>query len=227
MKNELKKRFFLIILIPITIYSQYAIGGDIYFKGTAGYGFVNEELFTGIDITMEDGTINDIFISPGGGLNIEWGMGLHISSTLKTEMDISYQYSGDRFGNGTVIFRKFPVGITLVKEYQKHDSYLLYGKVGLFTILFPQYFDEVNYDDGKSSWEIDYHGSYGGQVGIGLMRRIESESVYFFIEGKYVFGKNLNWKSATLDEVDSTPSLSFESLNINGVFLNIGIGYYY
>ena len=58
-------------------------------------------------------------------------------------------------------------------------------------------------------------------------RRLDLDELVSFIEGKYGFGKNLNWKSATLDEVDSTPSLSFESLNINGVFLNIGIGYYY
>ena len=109
MKTKYNILLFFILSIPITIYSQYALGGDVYFKGTVGYGVMSEEIFTGIDITMEDGTINDIFITPGGGINIEWGMGLHISSTIKTELDISYQYSGDRFSNGTVLFRKFPV----------------------------------------------------------------------------------------------------------------------
>ena len=151
------------------------------------------------------------------------GNGLHISSTIKTELDISYQYSGDRFSNGTVLFRKFPVGIALIIEYQKHDSYLLYGKVGLLAILTLKYFDEL---DG-SKFIINYHNSYGAQMGLGLMRRIESERIYFFIEGKYVFGKNLSWKSATLDDVESTLSPTFESLNSNGLFLNIGLGYYY
>lgn len=227
MKTKYNILLFFILSIPITIYSQYALGGDVYFKGTVGYGVMSEEIFTGIDITMEDGTINDIYISPGGGINIEWGMGLHISPTLKTEMDISYQYSGDRFSNGTVLFRKFPVGVSLIKEYQRNETYLLYGKIGLLAILTPKYFDEVNYDDGETNWEINYHNSFGGQVGIGLMRRLESERIYFFIEGKYVFGKNLSWKSATLDDVDNTPSPTFESLNSNGLFLNIGLGYYY
>ena len=209
--------------MPIFIYSQYAISGDVYFKGTAGKGFVNEQVFTGISITMEDGTIDDIYISPGGGLNIEWGMGLHISSTIKTEFDVTYQYSGDKFSNGTVLFRKFPISLALIKEYQRNESYLLYGKVGVLAILTPKYFDEIN----GSKFRIDYHNTYAGQIGIGLMRRIESERVYFFIEGIYVFSKNLNWKSATLDDVESAPSPTFESLNNNGIFLNIGIGYYY
>jgi hypothetical protein len=223
MKTKYIIILFFILLIPITIYSQYALGGDVYFKGTVGYGAISEKISTGIDITKEDGTINDIYISPGGGLNIEWGMGLHISPTFKTEMDISYQYSGDRFSNGTVLFRKFPVGITLIKEYQRNESYLLYGKIGLLAILTPKYFYEL---DGEKV-KINYHNSYGGQIGVGLMRRIESERIYFFIEGKYVFGKNLSWKSATLDDVESTPSTTFESLNSNGLFLNIGLGYYY
>lgn len=209
--------------MPISIYSQYAISGDVYFKGTVGKGFVNEQVFTGISITLEDGTIDDIYISPGGGLNIEWGMGLHISSTLKTEFDVTYQYSGDKFGNGTVLFRKFPISLALIKEYQRNESYLLYGKVGALAILTPKYFDEI---DG-SKFRINYHNTYAGQIGIGLMRRIESERVYFFLEGIYVFSKNLNWKSATLDDVESTPSPTFKSLNNNGIFLNIGLGYYY
>ncbi|NHZ85375.1 MAG: hypothetical protein GWP19_05785 [Planctomycetia bacterium] len=209
--------------MPISIYSQYAISGDVYFKGTVGKGFVNEQVFTGISITLEDGTIDDIYISPGGGLNIEWGMGLHISSTLKTEFDVTYQYSGDKFGNGTVLFRKFPISLALIKEYQRNESYLLYGKVGALAILTPKYFDEI---DG-SKFRINYHNTYAGQIGIGLMRRIESERVYFFFEGIYVFSKNLNWKSATLDDVESTPSPTFKSLNNNGIFLNIGLGYYY
>ena len=221
MKNYI--RTFLVFILPVLVYSQYATGGDVYFKGTVGYGFVDEKLFTGIDITLDDGTINDIYISPGGGLNIEWGMGLHISSTLKTEIDITYQYSGDRFGNGTVIFRKFPMGVALVKEYQRNESYLLYGKLGILAIFNPKYFDELE----GSKFSINYHNSYGGQIGVGLMRRIESQKVYYFVEGKYVFGKNLNWKSSTLNDVESTPSLTFESLNSNGLFLNIGIGYYY
>lgn len=223
MKNFLIKIIFLLLFIPSTIFSQYAISGDVYFKGTVGYGFVEEKLFTGIDITLNDGTINDIYISPGGGLNIEWGMGLHISPSLKTEVDIMYQYSGDRFSNGTVLFRKFPISFALVKEYQKHESFLLYGKIGMLAFLAPKYFDEL--DGSKRS--VNYHNSYGGQIGVGLMRRIESEKAYFFIEGKYVFGKNLNWKSATLDDIESTPSSTFESLNSNGIFLNVGIGYYY
>lgn len=223
MKNFLIKIIFLLLFIPITIYSQYAISGDVYFKGTVGYGFVDEKLFTGIDITLNDGTINDIYISPGGGLNIEWGMGLHISSTLKTEVDVTYQYSGDKFSNGTVIFRKFPISFALVKEYQKNEAYLLYGKIGALAILTPKYFDEV--DGSKRS--VNYHNSYGGHIGIGLMRRIESEKVYYFVEGKYVFGKNLNWKSATLDDKDFPPSDSFKSINNSGIFLNIGLGYYY
>ncbi len=207
----------------MSIYSQYAISGDVYFKGTVGKGFVDEQVFTGISITMEDGTIDDIYISPGGGLNIEWGMGLHISSTLKTEFDVTYQYSGDKFSNGTVLFRKFPISLALIKEYQRNESYLLYSKVGVLAILTPKYFDELN----GSKFRINYHNSYAGQIGIGLMRRIESERVYFFIEGKYIFSKNLNWKSATLDEIDSTPSSTFKSLNNNGIFLNVGLGYYY
>ena len=212
-----------IIFIPITIYSQYALGGDVYFKGIVGYGVVSEKIFTGIDITNEDGTIEDIYIAPGGGKNIEWGLGLHISSTLKSEMDISYQYSGERFSNGTVLFRKFPMGISLIKEYQRNESYLLYGKIGLLAILTPKYFDELY----GSKYKINYRSSYGGQIGVGLMRRIESERVYFFIDAKYVFGKNLQWKSATLDDIDYEPSSTFESLNNNGIFINIGLGYYY
>jgi len=154
-------------------------------------------------------------------------MGLHISPTIKTEVDIAYQYSGDRFSNGTVLFRQFPVGVALVKEFQRTESYLLYSKVGILAILSPKYFDEVSYDDGESNWVINYHNSFGGQVGIGLMRRLESENVYYFIEGKYVFGKNLNWKTFTGDEVDDTLSSTFESLNSNGIFINIGLGYYY
>jgi hypothetical protein len=223
MKNFLTKIIFLLLFIPITIYSQYAISGDIYFKGTVGYGIISEKLFTGIDITMNDGTINDIYISPGGGLNIGWGMGLHITSTLKTEVDVMYQYSGDKFSNGTVLFRKFPISFTLVKEYQKNESYLLYGKIGALAILTPKYFDEL---DG-SKFRISYHNSYAGQIGMGLVRRIESERVYYFIEGIYVFGKDLNWKSATLDDIENVPSPTFESLNSNGIFLNIGLGYYY
>lgn len=223
MNNFFSKLFFLILALPISTYSQYAIGGDVYFKGTVGYGFVEHKLFTGIDITMEDGTINDIYISPGGGLNFEWGMGLHISSTLKSEVDVAYQYSGDKFSNGTVLFRKFPISFALVKEYQKNESYLLYGKIGVLAILSPKYSDEL---DG-SKYNIDYHNSYGGQIGVGLMRRIESEKVYFSIEGKYVFGKNLNWKSARLDDVAYPPSESFKSINNSGIFLNIGLGYYY
>lgn len=216
-------KILILFLLPIVAFSQYADGGDIYFKGTVGYGFVDEQLFTGIDITMNDGTINYIDISPGGGLNIEWGMGLHITPTLKTEFDVTYQYSGDRFSNGTVLFRKFPISFALVKEYQKHESYLLYGKLGVLAFLAPKYFDEV---DG-SERSINYHNSYGGQIGVGLMRRVESENVYFFIEGKYIFGKNLNWKSATFDDIESTPSAKFKSLNSDGIFLNIGLGYYY
>jgi len=223
MKNNFNILVLFILFIPITIYSQYALAGDIYFKGTIGYGIISEKISTGIDITMEDGTINDIYITPGGGKNIGWGMGLHISSTVKTEMDISYQYSGERFSNGTVLFRKFPAGIVLVKEYQRNESYLLYGKMGLMAIFTPKYFDELN----GSKLNIDYRNSYAGQISIGIMRRIESEKVYYFVEGKYVFGKNLKWKSANLDEVDTTPSPTFESLNSNGLFLNIGIGYYY
>jgi len=221
MKNFIRSIF--VIIIPVLVYSQYATSGDVYFKGTVGYGFVDEKLFTGIDITLDDGAINDIYISPGGGLNIEWGMGLHISSTLKTEIDVTYQYSGDRFGNGTVIFRKFPMGVALVKEYQRNESYLLYGKLGILAIINPKYFDELE----GSKFSINYHNSYGGQIAIGLTRRIESQKVYYFVEGKYVFGKNLDWKSSTLNDVESTPSLTFESLNSNGLFLNIGIGYYY
>lgn len=223
MKNFLIKILFLILFIPLTVYSQYAIGGDVYFKGTAGYGFVQEKLYTGVRIREEGVITKEIYISPGGGKNIEWGMGLHISSTLKTEVDITYQYSGDRFSNGTVLFRKFPISFALVKEYQRHESYLLYGKIGALAILTPKYSDELN----RSKYNIDYHNSYGGQIGVGLMRRIESERVYVFIEGKYVFGKNLNWKSARLDDVDYPPSESFKSINNKGVFLNVGLGYYY
>lgn len=223
MKNFLIKYLFLILFIPLTVYSQYAIGGDVYFKGTAGYGFVQEKLYTGVRIREEGVITKEIYISPGGGKNIEWGMGLHISSTLKTEVDITYQYSGDRFSNGTVLFRKFPISFALVKEYQRHESYLLYGKIGALAILTPRYSDELN----RSKYNIAYHNSYGGQIGVGLMRRIESERVYVFIEGKYVFGKNLNWKSARLDDVDYPPSESFKSINNKGVFLNVGLGYYY
>jgi len=221
MKKILK--IIYVLFIPLLLFAQYATDGDVYFKGTVGYGFVNEKLFTGIDITLNDGTIKDIYISPGGGLNIEWGMGLHISSTLKTEFDVTYQYSGDRFSNGTVIFRKFPIGVALVKEFQRNDSYLLYSKLGVLAIFNPKYFDEL---DG-SKFNINYKNSFGGQIGVGLMRRIESKKVYYFIEGKYVFGKNLNWKSAILDDIESIPSSTFESLNSNGIFLNIGLGYYY
>lgn len=216
-------KILILFLLPIVAFSQYADGGDIYFKGTVGYGFVQEKLYTGVRI-REDGVITkEIYISPGGGKNIEWGMGLHITPTLKTEVDISYKYSGDRFSNGTVLFRKFPISFALVKEYQRHESYLLYGKIGILGILTPKYSDELN--GGK--YNIDYHNSYGGQIGVGLMRRIESQKAYFFIEGNYVFGKNLNWKSAKLDDVDYPPSESFKSLNNNGIFLNIGLGYYY
>ncbi len=58
------KLSFLILIIPISIYSQYAISGDVYFKGTVGKGFVTEKVFSGISITMEDGIIDDIYISP-------------------------------------------------------------------------------------------------------------------------------------------------------------------
>lgn len=225
MKNFLIKILFIIMIISGTIYSQYAISGDIYFKGIAGYGFVEDKLYSGIRI-REDGIITkEIYISPGGGLNIEWGVGVHISSSLKTEFDVAYQYSGDRFNNGTVLFRKFPVGLSLVKEYQKHESYLLYGKIGVLAILTPKYSDELD----RIKYNIDYHNSYGGQIGVGLMRRIKSQKAYFFIEGNYVFGKNLNWKSAKLDDVDiDSPLLeSFKSINNNGIFLNVGLGYYY
>jgi len=221
MKNIFKTLF--VLLIPVLVYTQYATGSDLYFKGTVGYGFVQEKLYTGVRI-REDGIITkEIYISPGGGKNIEWGMGVHISSSLKTEVDVAYQYSGDRFNNGTVLFRRFPVGLSLVKEYQRDDSYLLYGKIGISGILTPKYSDEL---DG-SKYNIDYNNSYGGQLGVGLVRRIESERVYFFIEGKYIFAKNLQWQSAKLDDVDYPPSESFKSLNNNGIFLNIGLGYYY
>ena len=221
MKNLFK--IFYLLFIPVLVFSQYATEGDVYFKGTVGYGFVQEKLYTGVRIREEGVITKEIYISPGGGKNIEWGMGVHISSSLKTELDVSYQYSGDRFNNGTVLFRKFPIGFALVKEYQRNESYLLYGKIGLLSILTPKYSDEIN----GSKYNIDYNNSYGGQIGVGLMRRIESQNVYFFIEGKYIFAKNLQWQSAKLDDVDYPPSESFKSINNNGIFLNIGLGYYY
>ncbi len=170
-------KLLILFMLPIVAFSQYADGGDIYFKGTVGYGFVQEKLYTGVRI-REDGIITkEIYISPGGGKNIEWGMGIHISSSLKTELDVAYQYSDDRFNNGTVLFRKFPLSFAIVKEYQRHESYLLYGKIGILGIFTPKYSDELN----GSKYKIDYHNSYGGQIGVGLMRRIESEKAYFFI----------------------------------------------
>ncbi|NHZ85585.1 MAG: hypothetical protein GWP19_06860 [Planctomycetia bacterium] len=177
MKNFYSKLIFLILIIPISIYSQYAISGDVYFKGTVGYGFVQEKLYTGVRIREEGVITKEIYISPGGGKNIEWSMGVHISSSLKTEVDVAYQYSGDRFNNGTVLFRRFPVGLSLVKEYQRNDSYLLYGRIGILGVLTPKYYDEL---DG-SKYSIDYHNSYGGQIGVGLMHRIESKRAYFIL----------------------------------------------
>lgn len=63
MKNFLIKILFLILFIPLTVYSQYAIGGDVYFKGTAGYGFVQEKLYTGVRIREEGVITKEIYIS--------------------------------------------------------------------------------------------------------------------------------------------------------------------
>ena len=58
----------LLLSIPIFCYAQYAEGGDVYFKGVAGYGIKSEGIDTGISIAKEDGSLKDIFIYPGGGL---------------------------------------------------------------------------------------------------------------------------------------------------------------
>ena len=99
----------------------------------------------------------------------------------------------------------------------------MYGKIGVLEILTPKYSDELN----GSKYNIDYKSAPGGHIGIGLTRRRESEKIFFFIEGNYIFGKKLNWKSAKLDDIDKEPSESFKSLKNEGVFINIGLGYYY
>ena len=220
-------KILVLILIPYFSFAQYAEGGEVYFKGVAGYGIKSEGIDTGIGITEEDGNYKEIYIYPGGGLNIEWGMGVHITSSLRTEIEVSYQSSGDRFGNGSVIFRKFPAGLSIVKEYQNHPSYLLYFKTGLLGIFTPKYFDELHAENEVNRLNVDYKSSIAGQIAIGLMRRIESEKLNIFVELKYVTGQDLEWKSATLNKKSFEISDEYRSLPNKGLFLNVGLGYYY
>ena len=82
------------------------------------------------------------------------------------------------------------------------EKYLLYGKFGAVAIFTPKYADELN----ESTFTINYKNSFGGQIGIGLMRRIESEKVFFYIELNHIFAIQNEWESALSNDVDEEPS---------------------
>jgi len=220
--NIMKILLIGIAFIPGLILAQYPEEGDVYFKGIAGYGFFDERVFTGIEKIVDSGKSQKVYIRPGGGLNLSIGGGVHITQGLRAEVDFSYQSSGDNFGNGEAIFRKYPLSVSILQGFYLYEVVNIYGGIGGSLIFGSKYIDQIE----DTTTEINYKITYAVLGKVGFRYQPQSNRAFFFGEASYFFGKELNPADG---ELDGIPELSnkFASLGINGLYIGAGLGYYY
>ena len=219
----LRWMLFVILFTPIVLSAQNAEEGDLYFRSSAGYGFGEEDIKT----DWLDDSGDRIFMKPGGGFNIDVGGGVHINSTLSLEVDFAYQSSWKNLDNIQIVFKKTPLTIKLKQSLHLFRDFQGYGTTGAQVIFSAAYNDKYTVAIFENETKKrKYKVALAGQLGAGFQYQREDADVFFFGEARYVKGNQLEAKSIKYndveDENDSTPKV-----NINGVYLVLGLGYYY
>jgi len=200
--------------------AQYAEEGDLYFKSSAGYGFGERDLKTG----WLDDSGNRIFVKPGGGFHIDVGGGVHINPTLSLEVDFAYQTSWKNLSNLQIVFKKTPLTIRLKQSIPLFSDFQVYGTAGVQAIFSGSYVNkEVVTVFSSETEKVKYKIALAGQFGAGFQYQREAADVFFFGEARYIKGNELKAKSVTFNNVEDKNY----NVNINGVYLLLGLGYYY
>jgi hypothetical protein len=189
---------------------------------TVGGGVGFESIETGAYKIMNDQS-EPITLHPGGGVNLGVDFGYLITRTLKLELGLGYQSSGVIAGEEQVTFSRVPLSLTLSYELPSQRSYNIYfgGGAGLYNA------PEVKYDVDNVNFNITYGSSFGIHGLVGFIKKSKSRKMFYFGEIRYVGIFNFKWKTATLYNIQFTPSSSFAKFGANGIFLNFGLGFYF
>ncbi len=203
--------------------AQYAEEGDLYFKSSAGYGFGEEDIKT----CWLDDSGDLILMKPGGGFHIDVGGGVHINPTLSLEVDFAYQSSWKNLDNIQIVFKKTPLTIKLKQSLPLFHNFQVYGTVGAQAIFSAGYNDKhIVAIFENETIKRKYKIALAGQLGTGFQYQRENADVFFFGEARYVKGNQLEARSITYNYAEDEKPLP-PKVNINGVYLVLGLGYYY
>lgn len=204
--------------VPKSAVSQY----KFYLKGTLGFGVGFEKISSGFEKIYEgDRESEEIFIYPGGGINIEGGFGYLIIPALKAELGIGYQASGTSAEDDKVSFYRGVLTLSLIYEFQSKSSIHFYIGAGPGMYFSPAYTAEV----GSSRAEITYDPSFGLHGLAGIVSQKEGKPLFYFGEIRLAGLIKYNWNKATFVNYPSYITSNFLEMSGNGVFINFGIGY--
>lgn len=192
-------------------------------KGTIGFGIGFDKIFTGYYKIMND-NYEDIYIYPGGGVNVDANFGYNLTSSIKVELGIGYQSSGV-FAPRTdeeVTFSRVPLTLTLTYEIPSRRSYQIYIGAGPGIYLSPEYKIVV----GQSRANVNYNSSFGLHGLVGVIKQNKNKPFFFFGELRYVGVFNYEWNEASVTGYALIPT-EIANLGGNGIFINFGMGYYF
>lgn len=195
-----------------------------YLKGILGFGIGFEKISSGAyKIYEDDREPEEINIYPGGGINIDGIFGYKIIPALNVELGIGYQSSGSSIKDDEVSFHRAILSLSLIHEFESKSSIHFYIGGGSGIYFSPNYKLEI----GNLRAEIKYDPSFGLHGLAGIAKRTKGKNLFYFGEIRFVGLINYKWNEATFVNYSFIPTSKFHELSGNGIFINVGIGYYF
>lgn len=189
----------------------------LYVNGSSGFGLGFSKVLVAYRYNIEGEKTGEINIQPGGGLSFQAGIGYRLMDELRFELGIGYQFSGDSASNGSYYFSCIPISAE-IKYVFPGDSFRLFAGAG------PVVFLGANLDAKQDQWNgyVSYNSPFGILVEIGTISKKTGKSMYWWGSLGYMgaFG-GYKWKDA-----DFYPVSRLREMSAQGIFFNIGLGYF-
>jgi len=186
-----------------------------YLAGSVGMGVGFSKILVGRKSVNDQ--VSDVNIYPGGGTGLLAGIGYSLSHDLKAEIGIGPLLSGSSFSNGKVIFRRFPLMLSLAYLFPSEKTSRIYATAGPALFLGPAF----DLTEGSIERNISYKTPFGFTAGIGARMHTPGKKAFLFGEIKYMGALGYKMSSANFYPVSRLRDMSG-----HGVFFMMGIGFF-
>jgi len=196
-------------------------------RGMSSQGMVAQKLYAGGAIgggvgfsnfwaaTLSNG--KKIYIYPGGGVDIHVVIGYKLMPQLKLELTAAYQSSGTAVSNGSVSFKRYPLGLQLLYAFQSSKKWKIYLGGGPVMFIGPSYKEKID----SREFYVDYNSSLGATAKIGMSTDGPGQRSFMFIEAAYMGAFGYKWNGASF-----SPPYVLRELSGHGIYFNFGYVFY-